>query len=542
MSQSIDILEQKRIELQIELDAGKIQAERNRLGQFATPIPLALDILQYAKTILPDNVELRFLDPAIGTGAFYSAFTTVFPRQRIAEALGFEIDPHYGKPASELWRKSALTIKIADFTHEYPSPRFNIVICNPPYVRHHHLENGTKLRLQTRTKEASGIKISGLAGLYCHFLGMSHAWMADDGIAGWLIPSEFMDVNYGKALKHYLLNKVTLLQIHRFDPNDVQFADALVSSAVVWFRKSLPPKNHTVMFSFGGTLLKPKLTRHIPVKNLLQEAKWTRFPNSGIRSNGAVPTLSDFFQIKRGIATGDNGYFILDAEGIASRNLPMEVFRPILPSPRYLPGYEILSDKSGLPLLERQLFLLDTRLPEDEIGRRFAMLSAYLQYGKSLGTHERYLCRHRIPWYSQEKRPPAPIVCTYMGRGNTKRGNPFRFILNKSKATVANVYLAMYPTPLLKRAIDSDSKLIRQIWEVLNQIPPERLLDEGRVYGGGLHKLEPKELSNVDATAIAELIPGFKLNPKGRQLSLFDEHDDLSANNLFQRTAKSHGR
>ena len=45
-----------------------------------------------------------------------------------------------------------------------------------------------------------------------------------------------MDVNYGKAVKHYLLSRVTLLHIHRFDPNDVQFADALVSSAVVWFR------------------------------------------------------------------------------------------------------------------------------------------------------------------------------------------------------------------------------------------------------------------------------------------------------------------
>jgi len=202
MSLPIDILEQNRIQLQIDLDAGKIQAERNRLGQFATPTPLALDILQYAKTILPANGELRFLDPAIGTGAFYSAFTSVFPRQCIAEALGFEVDLHYGKPASDLWRKSGLTIKIADFTHALPSPRFNIVICNPPYVRHHHLEKKNKLRLQTRTKEASGIKISGLAGLYCHFLGLSHAWMADDGIAGWLIPSEFMDVNYGKAVKH----------------------------------------------------------------------------------------------------------------------------------------------------------------------------------------------------------------------------------------------------------------------------------------------------------------------------------------------------
>lgn len=309
MRQPIDILEQNRIELQIELDTGKIQAERNRLGQFATPTPLSLDILQYAKTILPDNAELRFLDPAIGTGAFYSALTTVFPRQRVAEALGFEIDPYYGKPASDLWKNMGLTIRIADFTQAYPSPRFNIVICNPPYVRHHHLEHGYKLHLQARTKEACDIRISGLAGLYCHFLGQSHTWMVDGGIAGWLIPSEFMDVNYGKAVKHYLLNKVTLLHIHRFDPNDIQFADALVSSAVVWFRKSLPPKNYSVTFSFGGTLLKPNITRHIPVRSLLQEAKWTRFPNFGIRSNGAVSTLSDFFQIKRGIATGNNSFF-----------------------------------------------------------------------------------------------------------------------------------------------------------------------------------------------------------------------------------------
>ncbi len=39
---------------------------------------------------------------------------------------------------------------------------------------------------------------------------------------------------------------------------------------------------------------------------------------------------------------------------------------------------------------------------------------------------------------------------------------------------------------------------------------PEQLLSEGRVYGGGLHKLEPRELANVDATAIAELIPDFQ--------------------------------
>ena len=59
--------------------------------------------------------------------------------------------------------------------------------------------------------------------------------------------------NYDRALKEYLLRHVTLLQIHRFDPNDVQFKGALVSSAVVSFRKAKPPANHQVRFSFGGS-------------------------------------------------------------------------------------------------------------------------------------------------------------------------------------------------------------------------------------------------------------------------------------------------
>src|SRR5258705_212570 len=84
---------------------------------------------------------------------------------------------------------------------------------NPTYVPHHPLENGAKAWLQLRTQAASGISMSGLAGFYCHFLGLSHAWMAEGGIAGWLIPSEFMDVNYGQAVKRYLLSRVTLLHI-----------------------------------------------------------------------------------------------------------------------------------------------------------------------------------------------------------------------------------------------------------------------------------------------------------------------------------------
>lgn len=73
--------------------------------------------------------------------------------------------------------------------------------------------------------------------------------------------------------------------------------------------------------------------------------------------------------------------------------------------------------------------------------------------------------------------------------------------------TVTDVWLAMYPQPLLKRALERDSGLMRRVWELLNRIPSESLLGEGRVYGGGLHKLEPRELANVPVVGIAELRP-----------------------------------
>lgn len=498
--------EQARVLRQLQLDEAKTKIERNKLGQFATPTDLAADILKYAWELFPAHLQIRFLDPAFGTGSFYSALLRELTPLQIASAVGYEIDPHYGLSAISLWASSPLKLNITDFTQATPpqtdAEKANLIICNPPYVRHHHLSRVEKQRLQNKTLQIAGIKLSQLASLYCYFLCIADAWMADNCLAGWLIPSGFMDVNYGQQLKEYLLNRVTLLRVHQFSPHDVQFEDALVSSAVVWFKKALPPANHHVEFSYGGSLVIPNERKLVAHEVLRSTAKWTKIGliSHQINSNSQQFQLKDLFTIKRGLATGANNFFVLTPEQVAAYQIPTEFLKPILPSPRYLPVDEIATDSMGHPILEQQLFLLDCNLPLSEVESKQPSLVKYLQMGVKNGISDRYLCQHRSLWYSQENRPPSPFLCTYMGRQDTKRGRPFRFILNHSQATATNVYLMLYPKPILSKALAQNSELLKLVWQALNQISDEMLMGEGRVYGGGLYKLEPKELGNAIAS------------------------------------------
>ena len=73
---TVDEIENFRLSLQNELDSLKTLEERQRLGQFATPTILARDIVKFGLKHLDKNVDVRFFDPAFGTGHFFPLFYT----------------------------------------------------------------------------------------------------------------------------------------------------------------------------------------------------------------------------------------------------------------------------------------------------------------------------------------------------------------------------------------------------------------------------------------------------------------------------------
>ena len=61
-------------------------------------------------------------------------------------------------------------------------------------------------------------------------------------------------------------------------------------------------------------------------------------------------------------------------------------------------------------------------------------------------------------------------------------------------------------------------KLLAEVWHRLNLIPVDELMANGRSYGGGLNKLEPRELMNVPVPGVAELMIPYE---QGAEMSLF---------------------
>lgn len=492
-------VEIKRADLQSTLDSHRENSDRNRLGQFATPFALARSIVGNAIAHLDSSDPIRFLEPSMGTGVFFSALSSVAEDSAIDQCVGVEIDSEFAATSQSLWQSSKHQVVHGDFfdfaQQKSNFQRFNLLCANPPYVRHHHIPAIEKLRLQAYVKRRFGIETSGLSGLYLYFIFAAHDLLSEGGIASWLIPTEFLSVNYGKSLREYLRSQVSIIDIKLFDPANVQFEDALVSSCVLTYRKTTPAASHHFSVSIPNTAQDEK---HINIDHLDASHKWNLLSEKIVPADDDEQIrLGDLFDVKRGVATGNNTFFILSAAQASSLDLPSEFLRPILPAPRQIKERIIKADHHGLPESIPNYFLLDCPVQPESIQHDYPKLWNYLESGIARNIDKGYLCQHRDYWYSQEKRLPALYMATYMGRSRDGESNPTRFFLNQSQAIGTNVFLHLYPKPFVMKLLHSNVQRQVELLESLEAISLRETTEHGRMYGGGLHKTEPGELKTL---------------------------------------------
>lgn len=480
--------------------------KKNVYGQVSTPPELANEIVSYIHNtcgFLPESI--RYGDPSVGTGSFFYALKAVFKENLIESSIGIEIDPFTAFNTEKKWGQRGLNVVHKNFFDYDLSQKRDLIISNPPYVRHHKISKKDKFELRDRVKSLLGLKASGLTSLYVYFLLLSHEWLKEGGLGVWLIPSEFMETNYGAVLRSYLTNYVRLLSIHRYSPKDLKFEGVTVTSCLVVYQKIMPVENDIVKVTRGGSLLSPEEITKISIDDLRQSDKWPLNISSIYNKVGDSLLIGDLFDVKRGIATGANSLFILKLADYNRYDIPERCIKPILPNPRFLKENVIENDDRGWPIIKNIYILIDCDIPEDQLNKECPELYNYFEKNNADNLKERYLIKSRSLWYKQEKRIPPRFLCTYFGRKKSGKRS-FRFIFNKSDAVATNAYLLMYPKEPLVKLLEKDNSYYEKIYGCLQEINEGSLIDNGRIYGGGLYKLEPKELIAVNADTFKKIL------------------------------------
>lgn len=470
----------------------KINSQKIDLAQFITPEPIA-NLM--AKWCLSRGESKSILDPAVGPGTFFHAILRANPITRFkSKFVGFDIDAGMlnkcrDSLTSDLFFRPDL--RRENFLLDESDELFDTIICNPPYLKFQNYEPKdlviAKLQHHYRTK------ISGFTNIYALFVLKSLAKLNNEGRSAFIVPSEFMNSDYGKSVKKILLASGMLKHIIVFDSKITLFKDALTTSSILLFENS--DKNQELEFITINSINEiNEVENHLLQKNscrtiikrfeyssLDPNKKWRNYYSAEVGKNFSnIVPLSTFAKVSRGIATGANSFFVFSESKRKKYSIDHRFLIPCISKSVHIPGdFFTESDLHTLKNQDKPIYLLNAYDPYDE------SIQKYLRLGEEMGINLRYLTRKRNPWFALEKRPPAPILATVFNR------NGIRFVQNIVGASNLTTFHCVY----INRDESRMVKLLMTFF--ISSLSKKLFQDSTREYGGGLRKFEPNDLNEA---------------------------------------------
>lgn len=460
---------------------------RKKYAQFFTPYPIA----ELMASWLLNNKHLKsVVEPAFGLGVFSRALLSKQPQLSIK---GFEIDEIITNEAKKHFGEyKTVQLLLQDYMYNDWENKYDGIICNPPYFKFHDYDNKSVI---AEMEQKLSCKLNGFTNLYTLFLLKSIYQLKPNGRCAYIVPSEFMNSDYGKLIKAHLIKTKTLRHIIVFDFAENVFDDALTTACIILCAKD----DYTDMVQFTNisssdelpiikklitdypnpsTKTKTKLYR---LSAINPEVKWRNYYQdpSSLQYTKLVP-FSKYAKVVRGIATGSNDFFVFNLSKAKNNGIDLQYLLPCICKSADIKGHLFTTeDFNDLSAKDKKVFLLNATKNMD------SNVQGYLKKGESEGIDKKYLTASRNPWYALEKRPPSPIWVSVFNRKG------LRFVRNYANVSNLTTFHCVYPQINLFSKVSIDLLFAYLLTETARKI----FEDNAREYGNGLQKFEPNDIN-----------------------------------------------
>lgn len=449
--------------------ANKELSHERKNGVYYTPSILARTLVEP----IVESPNQKILDPAYGDGALLLAAEQIlrekYQSRKKRNLFGCDVSP-IGTRTRHL---PASNLSKGDFFDFPMSNQFDLIVMNPPYVRHHYLNKETAKTYQSKIKDK--FKIKKTSDLWAYFIVKASLHLKKGGSIGAILPWSFLQADFSSSLREWITDnfrdvKMLVLGANLFDK-------AQERVVLVWM-KGYSLNNQSISIGHAHNTFELVNFHHISRQQFTRDKVNLTYSNDCHDLIDRYKTAFGFTEFENlaktsiGVVTGANDFFIRKREEAEALDFNSSNLIPIYANSAEFAGFSINGNVPEKVLLY---------LTESNSTRYQDIISQ----GVQKKYHERAHSLNRSPWYQVKigKTPDAffPYRTSYI---------PY-LMLNNVLVQSSNSIHRIYFKGLTA---------IERKWAQLSllSLPAQLSLEaHSKTYGSGVLKIEPGSLNKA---------------------------------------------
>lgn len=460
--------------------------EEKKTGSYYTPMELIRFMVDYLEKEQQDFSNV--LEPSAGDGRFLSLLLA-----KAAHIEAIEVFEEKVKQIRYTYKESKVEVKktsFLDYIFETPQ-KYSLIVGNPPYINLKMMEKEDIEKAKNICVQENLAK-SIMQNMWLAFVVGATRLIDADGTIFFVLPMEFLQVQYAERLRIYLEQKFNTIHIISFE--ETLFPEIEQDVCLVYLTNKKECSAHIRYEIYKNANKRKPITVNMIRKNKPLQ-KWS----NAILADDEISILKeakqrytrigDMGEIAPGIVTGGNKFFILNEDQVNQYQC-IQYTLPIVQKSSYISEETIEINQQILNDIResKKPFYLLNLAGEKEINKLPEQLQDYLERAgeeeiQGIKLRERFKCANRYPWYG------VPIV----NRGDIvffKRYSILpRIYINQARVHTTDTGYHIR----LREEFDADSL----VFCFFNSMTLAQCEYNGRYYGGGVSELVPSEFKEI---------------------------------------------